>query len=523
MISIRLVSATLCYCRRVHWNVCLALAFAGLLGACASRSIVSDAPRPPPSFAEPPARDGVLAEIARRVMADNGTAHSGFRLIDANFDGLYWRLALIDSAESSLDIQTYLWYPDVSGRLLLERAILAAQRGVRVRLLIDDLLTAGLDQVLANIQQEPNVELRLFNPWRNRRLTGRVGQMIGEMERLNTRMHNKLMVVDGVAAIIGGRNIGDHYFGLSHIYNFRDLDLFGVGHIAGQVSEMFDEFWNSEWVESAANLTTAADPAIAQEQWQTLMDANRSAPELDSFPRSVRDWTDELSALERDLHIGTSEVVYDSVADDSVDQNMITSMRFLFERATEQLLITNAYIIPAQQGIDLLQGLTERGVDVRILTNSLASHDVPAVNSKYQRWRDDFIDAGADLYELRADPQIQTLTDVPPVVGEFTGLHTKAAVIDRRQVFIGSMNLDPRSANINTEMGIIADSQGLAEELAEKMLRDMDGSNAWHVRLADDGDVYWVNSDETTHRQPARGGLQRVMNTVLRVLPTGQF
>ncbi len=523
MIVIRLFRLTFRHSRMIPFKACLACVFVHLSSGCASRSIVGDASRPPPSFAQAPTQSGVLAQISRRVTAENGTDSSGFRLLDGSFDGLYWRLALIDSAESSLDIQTYLWYPDVSGRLVLERAILAAQRGVRVRLLVDDLLTAGLDQVLANIQQEANIELRLFNPWRKRRLTGRVGQMVAEMERLNTRMHNKLMIADGHAVIVGGRNIGDHYFGLSHIYNFHDLDLLGFGHLASQAGSMFDEFWNSEWVESAANLTTEPDSALAQEQWQRMQDANRSAEELNAFPRSVRDWTSDLLALEPALHIGTSEIVYDSVANDSVDQNMITSMRFLFDRAAQELLITNAYIIPAQRGIELLRMLTERGVDVRILTNSLASHDVPAVNSKYQRWRDDFINAGASLFELRADPQIQALVDVPPVAGEFTGLHTKAAVIDRRQVFIGSMNLDPRSANINTEMGIIADSPGLAEELAENMLRDMDSSNAWQVLLDEDGDPYWVNSDETRFRQPARGGMQRVMNTVFRVLPTGQF
>jgi cardiolipin synthase C len=493
------------------------------LAGCASRALQEDTVPQPPTYAMAPATTGVLAGMAERAAANYGSDHSTFRLLDRSEDGLRLRLALIDSAVSSIDIQTYLWYPDVSGRLILERVILASERGVHVRLLVDDLLTAGLDQTLADLERQPNVELRLFNPWGKRRLGSRTAEMIAEMERLNTRMHNKLLIVDGNAAIVGGRNIGDHYFGLSHVYNFHDLDLLGIGYLARQGAEMFDEFWNSEWVASAANLTTEPDAEAAAESWQRVKEANRTAEELARFPREPRDWTEELRALEQTLHPGTSEIVHDSVAGAEIDQTMITSMAFLFERAEQELLITNAYIIPYQRGIDFLREITARGVDVRILTNSLASHDVPAVNSHYQGWRDDFITAGATLYELRSDAAISDVVDVPPVAGEFVGLHTKAAVIDRRQVFIGSMNLDPRSANINTEMGVIVDSPALAEELAELMMRDMDGRNSWQVLLDEDGDPYWVNADETSSKQPARGGMQRVMNAVFRVVPKGQF
>jgi putative cardiolipin synthase len=162
-------------------------------------------------------------------------------------------------------------------------------------------------------------------------------------------------------------------------------------------------------------------------------------------------------------------------------------------------------------------------VKTRILTNSLASHDVPAVNSHYKYWRDDFINAGAELYELRADPDIQAIVDVPPAHGEFTGLHTKAVVVDRRYVFIGSMNLDPRSANINTEAGAFVDSPGLGEALAQVMERDMRPENAWQVLLNDDGKPYWVNSDETVDTQPARDGTQRVMDLIFEVIPKEQY
>ena len=191
--------------------------------------------------------------------------------------------------------------------------------------------------------------------------------------------------------------------------------------------------------------------------------------------------------------------------------------------AKEELLITNAYLIPSQAAVDFLQSLTDRGVRVRILTNSLASHDVPAVNSHYREWRDDLIHAGAELYELLSDAAIKDLVDVPPVSGEFVGLHTKAFVVDRKMAFIGSMNFDPRSFNINTEAGAFVHSIGLGEDLAQMMERDMSPENAWQVFLDEKGAPYWVNSDERTDRQPARGGSQRVMDKIFKVVPKGQY
>ncbi|MEJ2522123.1 MAG: phospholipase D family protein [Gammaproteobacteria bacterium] len=503
--------------------IAVAAVLAAGLSACAAPKMKNELYRPAPSYAMPPADSGILHEMAQKVFADHGPEYSGFALLDSSYDGLAMRLALIDSAQSSLDILTYLWYPDVSGRLILERAVRAAQRGVHVRLVIDDLLTAGQDALMANLQNQPNIELRLFNPWRNRDLGSRAGEMIAEMERLNSRMHDKLLVADGNAAVVGGRNIGDHYFGLSEAYNFHDLDLLGVGHIAHQANQMFDHFWNSEWVVSAANLDTPPDPELARRQWQGIQEKTRTAEQLAAFPRLPKDWTTELAAVEAGLHYGTSQLVFDEVSAPEITQSMIASMFALFGQARQELLITNAYLVPAEPGIEFLEGLAQAGVDVKLLTNSLASHDVPAVNSHYEAWRDDILRAGAELYEFRADAAIRSLVEVPPVTGEFVGLHTKAAVIDRRYAFIGSMNLDPRSANINTEMGAIVDSPGLAEALARLMERDMSGENAWQVRLDEAGRLSWTNSDETVTKQPSRDFMQEVMNVIFKIVPREQF
>jgi putative cardiolipin synthase len=500
-----------------------ALALLVTFAACSGPGLKEDVERSEPSFAKAPSATGALASLASRVEERHEPGTSGFKLLDSSKDGLTWRLALIDSAVSSVDIVTYLWYPDVSGRLILERAVLAAQRGVKVRLVVDDLLTIKQDQLMANLHEHPNIELRLFNPWKDRGLSARAGEMIAEMERLNTRMHAKLLIADGNAAIVGGRNIGDHYFGLSHDYNFHDLDVLAIGSIARDANSMFDHYWNSDWIVSADNLTAEPDEALAKEMWNRLQDANRTADELANLPRSPKDWSAELAALESDLRPGTGHLVFDDVSAEAVSQTMIGSMFGFFNRAEEELLITNAYIIPGQPAIDFVQSLNDRGVEVRILTNSLASHDVPAVNSHYESWRDDLINAGAELYELRADAAIRSLVNLPPVSGEFTGLHTKAAVVDGRLSFIGSMNLDPRSANINTEMGAIIDSPELAADLRALMLRDMNGDNAWRVMLDEKDKLYWVNSDETVTSQPARGKMQNVMNVIFKVVPKEQY
>ena len=502
---------------------CLALII--IFTGCSSPTLKDDIVKPEYSSAEPPADSGILAELAAGITAEHGEEYSGFRILDSNYSGLYWRLALIDSAVSSLDIQTYLWYPDFSGRMLLERVVLAAQRGVKVRLIVDDLILQGHDQLIANMQAQPNIEFRLFNPWKDRSSNvSRVGQFIAEMERLNTRMHDKLLIADGRAAVVGGRNIGDHYFGLSNAYNFHDTDLLGIGHIGQQANDMFDRFWNSDWVVSAVNLSTEPDQAVAREQWRSLQAVAAKAPELESFPRTPKDWTDEITSHARDLRIGRSKLVYDETSDEQINQSVISSMFNFFGMAEKELLVMNAYVIPAQQGVDFLQGLTDKGVKIRLLTNSLASHDVPAVNSHYEPWRDDFIRAGVDLYEFRSDAAIKSSTvEVPPVTADFIGLHSKSAVVDRRYVFVGSMNLDPRSAKINTEMGAFVDSPELAEDLAQIIERDMSGENAWHVQMDDEGTITWHNSDETLTKQPARDGMQRVMNVLMKIGPAEQY
>lgn len=496
-----------------------------VLAACSSTGLRDDAPEKVASYALPPATQGLLHDLSTRITDEHGADRSGFRVLDSSYDGLYWRLALIDSATTSLDIQTYLWYPDASGTLLLERAILASLRGVKVRMLVDDLILHGHDQLIANLNAAPNIEFRMFNPWKNRgSMAERGGEMVAEMERLNTRMHDKLMIVDGHAVVIGGRNIGDHYFGLHETYNFHDTDLLGMGHIARQSNDMFDGFWNSEWVASADALTTQPDREIARQQRANIQKNIAEFPQLERFPRQPKDWTAELTAYANELRIGRSKIVADEASAEHIEQNVATGMFNFFGMAKEEMLIQNAYIIPTEKTFEFLNQKAAEGVRIRVLTNSLASHDVPAVNSHYEPWRDDFLATGVDLWEFRSDPAIQsTVVDVPPVRAEFTGLHSKCAVVDRRYTFIGSMNLDPRSRNINTEMGAFVDSPELAADMVAILERNMSGENAWNVRMSEDGEIYWVNSDEQVTEQPARDSSQRIMNELMKIGPADQY
>ena len=497
------------------------------IAACASKKVEPYA-RPAPQSALPPAAEGAFAAIETAIRDRHGAEASGFELLDRNEDGLRWRLALIDSATRSIDVQYYLWYGDAAGRILAKRLLDAADRGVRVRMLVDDLNTlladAGTvevrDEVVAAIDAHPNFEIRLFNPWKDRTLGGRAGESLAEMERVNHRMHNKALIVDNRAAILGGRNIGDEYMGLHAEFNFHDLDVLGVGPVARQASAVFDLYWNSEWVMPASALRLPTTPEQLQAARAGLVQQLEKTTSLEKFPLAPQSWSAELAALMQRFHFGTSRVETDRPVDGSIRQEMLEVMFALMQSAQRELLIVNAYIIPGDRSIEMLQKMRSRGVTTKILTNSLASHDVPAVNSHYKQWRKRLLDAGVELHEVRHDAAIQPLvSDTPPIRAKFMGLHSKGMVVDRQRVYIGSMNFDPRSAFINTEMGLIVDSAGLAGALAALVERDMHPSNSWRVELDGAGELRWINDRETVTIQPARNWWQRVEDVIFMMFP----
>ncbi|HEY6510385.1 MAG TPA: phospholipase D family protein [Burkholderiaceae bacterium] len=512
--------------RRAWWPVAVAL----LVGACAAP--IERPPRAPPQAALAPRADGGFAAIEAAVRSRGGADASGFELLTRNEDGLRWRLALIDSARHSIDAQYYVWYGDVAGKLLLKHLLDAAARGVRVRVLVDDLTTLLKDAstvslgdaAAALIDAQPNLELRLFNPWLQRGLLGRAAEALGDMDRLNQRMHNKALIVDNQATILGGRNVGDEYLGLNAQFNFLDLDVLGIGPVARQASAAFDAFWNSRWVMPASALRTARggiDGVGADEQ---LLESLRAARSIERFPLSRADWSQELAALADRLHVGSSRVHFDVPEDGRIRHAMAEQMLAFTESAARELRIVNAYIILGEPAIAALQRSKQRGVDIRILTNSLASQDVPAVNSHYKGTRKALREATSGLFEMRHDAAVQaTYADTPPTRAGFMGLHAKAMVVDRQRLYIGSMNFDPRSKQINTEMGVFIDSPSLAAALALWIELDMAPANAWRVEVTADGSLTWTHDHDTVTRQPARHWWQRIEDVFFMAFPSDLY
>jgi putative cardiolipin synthase len=506
------------------------MAIALALCACVSRPVES--PHSPPEFALPNAPDAAFAQTESAIRDESGADASGFMLLDRTQDGLKWRLLLIDSARHSIDAQYYLWYGDAAGDLLIKHLLDAADRGVRVRLLVDDLTTMLAegtrvkvrDEGAALVDSHPNIEIRVFNPWTRRSLMGRAGEAVLHPKRLNRRMHNKLIVADNDAVILGGRNIGNDYMGLNEEFNFHDLDVLGIGPIAREASAAFDDYWNSELVMPISALKAVPSESDGPALRAALTRRLESMKSLQNFPVAPQPWTSERSALLGQLHVGTGRVYSDIPKPGGVQHQMVDVVRALALSATEEMLLVNAYIIPSERTIDLLKTLRDRQVRVRILTNSLASHDVPAVNSHYKKWRKPLLNSGAKLFEIRHDAAIQSqVSDTPPTRAEFMGLHSKAMVVDRQHVFIGSMNFDPRSVEINSEMGAIIDSPGLGEALAQTIERDMLPANSWQVSLGSDGQLRWSDDREVVTRQPARSGWQRVQDVIFMLFPKSLY
>lgn len=505
---------------------------AALLALAGCAGLPQPVVRPEPATALPPQADSPYAPVEAGFRSAHGEGVSGFRLLSQNLDALRWRLVLIDTARHSLDLQYYVWFGDKAGQLLMARVLAAADRGVRVRLLFDDLNTLLHDMthielrdaMLAKLDRHPNIEIRVFNAWQNRNVLGRALELGADFQRLNRRMHNKQMVADNRATIIGGRNIGDEYFGLNEDFNFHDLDVLAIGPAARQASAVFDRYWNSEWVRAVPRNTDAAAALASDADGQALAQL-ATDPRARAVLAGQRAWDAELASLPAALQPGRSTVHADSPSRAAGTQNrMPEAFRALMLSAQREVLITNAYIIPDAVFVADLKALTQRGVTVRILTNSLASHDVAAVNSHYEPWRRALVDAGVQLHELRPDAAVKAeLVDTPPVQGRFVGLHTKAMVIDRRRSFVGSMNLDPRSEVINSEMGVVIDSDALAHGLARAMERDMAGANSWRVQLDAAGGLRWVSDAGVLTRQPARNLRQRVENLFFKLFPPNLY
>ena len=476
-----------------------------------------------------PAQAGALAEAAASVNAGLADEQSAFLLVPRADEAMRWRLAMIDNARHSIDAQYFIWKDDASGSLVLEHILAAADRGVRVRMLVDDMFLStggafeGADQPLAAIDHHPNIELRLFNPGKYRSgVMGLAGNFGGTLKTYNRRMHNKLMIFDGHFAILGGRNIGDEYFGLYEHHNFLDLDVLVAGTVVADTAAAYDDYWNAELAYPAGSLVEVGD-----EEHQAMRRENREYVEeqselLAAYHADKHDWPARLQSLPADMRPGQGVFLQDEpVQRGGKEYRLYSMLDDLVEIDGQELIISTPYLIPVG---DFLQHISEdvgQGVQVRLLTNSLASNDATAAHSHYKKYRQDLLATGASLYEFnfQPGPALRDKADVPPRAANLIGLHTKASSLDGQICFIGSLNMDPRSVEVNTENGLAIESESLCSQLHQLLSLMTAPDNAWAVTVGADGKLQWTSSEGTVDRQPASGSGQRMADWFFRMLP----
>ncbi|MCI0516430.1 MAG: phospholipase D family protein [Woeseiaceae bacterium] len=424
------------------------------------------------------------------VWADSHEGKSGFFPLPTGLDALGARLALIDRAERSIDTQYFLIKKDEAGLVFAGKLVEAADRGVRVRFLLDDVFTTARDEALLLLDRHPNIEIRLFNPVAR----GGIGMVnfLKDFELANRRMHNKTFTVDNEVTIVGGRNIAEEYFQLKTDSEFVDFDMLAFGPVASGVSASFDRYWNHPLSYPISSLKRDAGSYEALRE-EMLLAMNTTGRE--TYLRSietplVKDLVDRKAMF----YPADAEVITDDpdklLNEISNDQKiLVTRLATVIDRAESEVVVINPYFIPRETGLDFWAGVVNKGVEVTVLTNSLASTNHVAVHSSYAGYRKRLIEAGVELYEARANA-----TSVNPDTGEKLDtltLHTKLVAIDRRYLFVGSLNLDPRAIDINTEMGVLIDSAEMVGPMVErfrarlpgfsyKLEQDEDGSLEWH-------------------------------------------
>ncbi|WP_051305019.1 phospholipase D family protein [Chitinilyticum litopenaei] len=465
-----------------------------------------------------------LPGVFARLMAERLDAHageSGLAPLEEGEEALLARLVLIHNAEATLDVQYYIWRNDLTGTLLTLFLLQAADRGVKVRLLLDDLGTQPDDRVWRALDSHPNIEIRLYNPvaWRRWRL---VGLLLGAL-RLNRRMHNKSLTADRAATIIGGRNIGDEYFGANAQVDFHDLDVLGIGDVVGEVADAFALFWAHRLslpVEVFYRKPLPGDAlATLRVQFQQRLEGHYGTVYLQALGERLALESQRQHGMR--LFWGKADVLFDHPDKTLAEAPTLTlseQLQPLMNDSRHQLDIVSPYFVPGLKGALWLRRQAQRGVQVRVLTNSLAATDVTAVHAGYARYRRLLLKAGVALYELRPDPS-QHIVRRKWLGRSRSSLHAKTFVLDRRYVFIGSLNFDPRSVAINTEIGVIFDNAELAARLGERFERLL-AQESYALETRRTG-LRWrdLSGVRNWQHEPHSTALQRCWVWLLQLLP----
>jgi putative cardiolipin synthase len=467
------------------------IALASLAG-CAS--IDYDYPKTASYFIENTERTA-LAQQKTAASPDYPEDQSGFFPMDNGIDALAARLLLAERAEVSIDVQYYLIKDDIVGKTFILSLLRAADRGVRVRLLLDDMFTSGYDVGMAALHSHPNFEIRIFNPF-HRGFAGRAGSAITGLSRINRRMHNKSFTIDNTITLIGGRNIADEYFGAREDSAFGDLDVLARGPVVQEVSEMFDLYWNHETaLPTPAFVKELDDPEAELNALRDRLNAANDEVRTSKYAGAVREQFYEYVAEDESIFKWAPyQLVYDS-PDKGIKSkaeeaaSITTGLVASLKSAKKEVVIVSPYFVPLKSGIEGLSELQASGVDVTIITNSLAANNQFTVHSGYKPSRKPLLENGVKIYEVRPDAHVSG-TEFVDASGAKATLHTKAFIVDREQVFIGSFNFDPRSANINTELGVIIHDPDLGQYYVER-LNAAYNEFAYEVFLNEDGKVRW--------------------------------
>ncbi len=453
----------------IRISAVIALACAAI--GCAS--VDFDYPREE-SFVIDKTGDTSLAESVARLARNQPRALAGFHPMGDGIDALAARLLLAGRAERSIDVQYYLIKNDLVGRVFMLALLDAADRGVRIRLLIDDVFTAGYDAGLGALDSHPNFEVRIFNPF-NRGAAGRTLGAVSGFTRVNRRMHNKSFTIDNQITIIGGRNIADEYFGARKDSSFSDLDVIGIGPVVNEVSTMFDTYWNHETALPLGAFSRQLDNDEARlDTLRESLTASREDAQTSRYAEAVTERV--IRQLDMDSNAftwATYTLVYDSPdkgvrARSKQAGSILTPLQAALTEAEDEILIVSPYFVPTKSGIATLSEIRARGVGVTVITNSLAANNQFTVHSGYAPSRKPLLKQGVKIYEVRPDIAVQG-TEFIDADNPRATLHTKAFIVDQQRAFIGSFNFDPRSANINTEMGVIIDDAELARYFAGRV------------------------------------------------------
>ena len=469
-----------------------------------------------------------LAGIGPRA-GDPRDGRTGIRLVSDGPEALALRLALAEKAERTIDAQYYLLHNDETGHLYAWSLVQAAERGVRVRLLLDDMDVAQYDAMSAALDKHPNIEIRLFNPFK--RGAGRNLAALFEFNRVTRRMHNKSMTGDGIVSLIGGRNIGNEYFAAREDSNYNDLDVLAVGQVAREVSRTFDDYWNSPYAVPASVVVQDREQELSFEEVKTRLSALASAASKSSFGSSLtHDARKRFAHSGIDLTWAPAKLIADppEKAAGDADANTLVAGQMMpyLDSAVSSLYVSSAYFVPRRKGIEYLSAMSDRGVDVNILTNSMDSTDVLPVYGKYATAREELLEAGVNLYELRSDAERADRKRLGLGLSQ-SSLHTKAFILDEQYLFIGSFNWDPRSVWLNNEMGVLIESPALAREtlaLFKEHLR----KNTYKLQLDGSGGIDWLTyrKEEGVNvlyrEEPSSSGWRVFKSRLFGILPFGR-